>query len=285
MEYKVGQEWGSTKAPVATRFICSYDASNSEMTMLETFFNNLDAFKPDLILLSGLHMLESLEPEFFESRLAALIQGLDKVDARIPVHLEFASMMDKNFMRSILEKAMSKVTSLGLNEQELAFASIAMNGPHSDHLEMSEGQPVIHIMSDLIHWMLSTYGKSSKRPDSRLTRIHFHSLTYHIVSVHKDHWKNVKSATMAGTRVAGHQACDTKESNPHFVDLRIPLEFKLYSGDVQRKFDPHNPAFTWTMGEFYFVFSPVLVCKHPLKTVGLGDAISATGLMFSEFSP
>ena len=181
-------------------------------------------------------------------------------------------------------QVLPQITSLGLNEQELAFASIAMGGPHSDHLEVSEGQPLIHMMSDLIHWLLLSFGKSSSHPHSRLTRIHFHSLTYHIVAVHKSQWTNVKSATMAGTRIAGLQACDIKDLDPDLVDLRIPLDFQLHSEDTRRRFDPKNPAYTWSKGEFYFVFSPVLVCKHPVKTVGLGDAISATGLMFSQFS-
>ena len=139
-------------------------------------------------------------------------------------------------------------------------------------------------MGDLIHWMLKTFGKSTARPNSRLTRIHFHSLTYHIVGVHRASWRNVRSATMAGTRVAGLQACNMKAADPELVDLRIPFEFELHTGDDQRSFDPDTAAYTWKEGEFYFVFSPVLVCKHPVKTVGLGDAISATGLMFSQYN-
>lgn len=176
-----------------------------------------------------------------------------------------------------------EITSLGLNEQELAFASIAAGGPHSDHIEDSQGQPLIHKMSDIIHWLLYNYGKSTKNPNSRLSRIHFHSLTYHIVGVHRSQWKNVRSATMAGTRLAGMQACDVQKLDPDIVDLKMPLEFQLFSGDVKRTLDPESPAHSWSINEYLFVLSPVLVCKDPVKTVGLGDAISATGLMFSEF--
>ena len=72
--------------------------------MLETFLANLHDFQPNLILISGLHMLDGQEPDFFEARLDALVAGLNKVDRGIPVHLEFASMVDRNFMRAILEK-------------------------------------------------------------------------------------------------------------------------------------------------------------------------------------
>ncbi|KAK7480016.1 hypothetical protein BaRGS_00028749 [Batillaria attramentaria] len=283
MEYKVGEEWGSSQAPVATRFICSYDASNSEMTMLEIFFANLHSYRPDLVLISGLHMLDGQEEDFFESRLDALVTGLKGVDVSVPVHLEFASMANAQFVKSILEKVLPRITSLGLNEQELAFASVAAGGPHSDHLENSSGQPLIHKMSDIMLWLLRTYGFSSGNKESRLSRVHFHSLTYHIVGVHNSQWRNLRSAAMAGSRIAGMQACDIRVLDPDYVDLKIPLEFQLFSGDRQRTFDPQNPAYLWTIDEFHFVFSPVLVCKHPVKTVGLGDAISATGLMFSQF--
>lgn len=181
-------------------------------------------------------------------------------------------------------QVLPEITSLGLNEQELAFAAEVAGGPYGNQAE-HKGQPLIHEMSDIILWLLGKYGKSSKNPTSRLTRVHFHSLTYHIVGAHRSHWSNIMSATMAGTRIAGMQACDVQDPDPDIVDLRIPLEFQLFSGDNKRRFDPETSTYTWTIGDYNFVFSPVLVCKQPVKTVGLGDAISATGLMFSQFIP
>jgi ADP-dependent glucokinase len=81
------------------------------------------------------------------------------------------------------------------------------------------------------------------------------------------------------------QACGGRVDDPELVDLRIPLDFQLHGSDTFRSFDPSTAAYTWTIGEYYFVFSPVLVCRQPVKTVGLGDAISATGLMYSQFLP
>ena len=53
MEYKVGELWGETQASVATRFITSYDESNSKSVMLEPFFESIKSFSPDLIAISG----------------------------------------------------------------------------------------------------------------------------------------------------------------------------------------------------------------------------------------
>ena len=179
---------------------------------------------------------------------------------------------------------MTGVDSLGLNEQELSFSSQAVGGPHHDDYLTRSDQPEIHKMSDMVLWLLQTYGYSKNNPKSRLTRVHFHSLTYHIIGVVPDAWTNSESAIAAGTRLAGRQACDVGDLSPEEVDLRIPDSFKLFSGDIERQFNHTNPVLSWTRKGLHFVFSPVLVCHEPKRTVGLGDAISATGLMYSQFN-
>ena len=136
----------------------------------------------------------------------------------------------------------------------------------------------------MVLWLLQTYGYSKNNPKSRLTRVHFHSLTYHIIGVVPDSWTNSESAIAAGTRLAGRQACDVGHLSPEEVDLRIPDTFKLFSGDIERQFNHTSPVLSWNREGLHFVFSPVLVCHEPKRTVGLGDAISATGLMYSQFN-
>ena len=150
-------------------------------------------------------------------------------------------------------------------------------------MEGPTGQPFIHKVSDIILWLLNKFGQSS-RPSSRLSRVHFHSLTYHITAVVKGTWSNVDKATAAAAFTAGRQACDVQNLNSEIVSLKIPSKFRLFSGGQDLDFDPENPVIQWTQDGYEFVFSPVLVCKHPVKTVGLGDAISSTGLMYSEFN-
>lgn len=285
MEYKVGDTWGAYTAPVATRFITSYDESNSKVTMLETFFENLGNFNPDLVLLSGLHMLEGQSEEFFSERLSVVKNGLKNIPVTLPVHLELASMAHKKLMRKILEEVAPYISSLGLNEQELSFSSHAVGGPHKEDFEERDGQPEIHKSTDMILWILKTYGYSLENPDNKLTRVHFHSLTFHIIGTVKGAWHNNKAAVAAGTRTAGQQACDTPTIDPDKVRLRIPRTFRLFTGDKEREFNETNPVTSWELEGYNFEFSPVLVCAEPLKTVGLGDAISSTGLMFSEYNP
>lgn len=64
-----GEHWGSAQAPQANRFIFSHDVSNGAMSTLETFVASLDEFQPDLVILSGLHMMEGQGREMWEWRL------------------------------------------------------------------------------------------------------------------------------------------------------------------------------------------------------------------------
>ena len=131
---------------------------------------------------------------------------------------------------------------------------------------------------------MKSYGRSTEFHTSRFSRVHFHSLTYHITATLEDVWFNTDKATAAGARVAGLQACDTQILTEDIVDIKIPEKFKLFSDEEVKDFNPETPVIERHRDGYFFVFSPVLVCKHPVKTVGLGDAISATGLMYSKFN-
>ncbi|CAG5133393.1 unnamed protein product, partial [Candidula unifasciata] len=133
MEYKVGEKWGTSAAPVANRFITSHDESNAKIIMLEPFFESLSIFQPDLIILSGLQIMDSQAPEFFQQRLDKVVSLLQQVPASVPIHLELASMANKDFVRQIISKVfLHGATSVGLNEQELGLLSVVGGGPHQD---------------------------------------------------------------------------------------------------------------------------------------------------------
>ena len=70
------------------------------------------------------------------------------------------------------------------------------------------------------------------------------------------------------------------------IDLIAPTQFVPVEGIPPQRITPEKPVCTWEIrdgGEWFyrFTFSPVLVCKKPKKTVGLGDSISATALAYS----
>ncbi|GAA6215262.1 ADP-dependent glucokinase isoform X2 [Lates japonicus] len=283
LEYKAGEQWGSTQAPQANRFIFSHDVSNGEMSSLETFVASLEEFQPDLVVLSGLHMMEGQGRELWEERLKEAVAAISDIRKDIPIHLELASMTDRDYMNSIMQEVMPIVSSIGLNEQELLFLSQAGEGPHAD-LPAWKGIPDVGRVSDILLWILEEHGRSDPSSEADLTRIHFHTLAYHILATVDGYWGNQVAAVMAGARVASSQACGLQSVDVSKVELKAPVEF--YSSQFEPReelsLNPAEPVTVWHRGSVTFHLTPVLVCKQPLRTVGLGDAISAEGLVYSE---
>ncbi|XP_072807192.1 ADP-dependent glucokinase isoform X3 [Vicugna pacos] len=104
LEYQAGEEWGQLKAPHANRFIFSHDLSNGAMNMLEVFVSSLEEFQPDLVVISGLHMMEGQSKEFQKKRLLEVVTSISDIPTGVPVHLELASMTNRELMSSIVHQ-------------------------------------------------------------------------------------------------------------------------------------------------------------------------------------
>lgn len=286
LEYQTGERWGPLVAPQANRFIFSHDETNGQMRFMESFVESLDEFSPDLVVLSGLHMMEGLGQAARDKRLDQVVALLLVLSERVPIHLELASMTDTVYMKHITEQVFPLVSSLGLNEQELLFLSRSVGGPHSDLSwpEVGVASPVaVGMASDVLQWVLQHFGAISSG-DSSLSRLHFHSLPFHVVAVVTGCWGNQAASAAAGARTASAQACGRTHVHAHEAQLKAPLVFHTNLTQNLR-LDPDRPITVWQQHHVTLHLSPVLVCKRPIRTVGLGDAISANGLLFSEILP
>ncbi|XP_064336800.1 ADP-dependent glucokinase isoform X5 [Camelus dromedarius] len=214
-----------------------------------------------------------------------VVTSISDIPTGVPVHLELASMTNRELMSSIVHQVFPAVASLGLNEQELLFLSQSASGPHSS-LSSWNGVPDVGVVSDILFWILKEHGRSESRA-SDLTRIHFHTLAYHILATVDGHWANQLAAVAAGARVAGTQACATETIDTRRVSLRAPREFTTSRSEAGSRvvLNPSEPVVEWHRDGVSFHFTPVLVCQDPVRTVGLGDAISAEGLFYSEAHP
>ena len=147
----------------------------------------------------------------------------------------------------------------------------------------------------MLYWLLTTFGHDRTRPDApnfnyRLQRIHFHCLTYHIVVSRGADWSNLAAGLAAGARLAGRQSCNlhSYKGESDLLEVRTASRTLLDKQlDKVYEFDAHNPLASWMRGDgrngVIFIYTPVLVCKFPLHTVGVDDAISATALLYSQF--
>ena len=214
---------------------------------------------------------------------------------------------------------LQEINSLGLNEQELLFLAYSYeNSPHSNYFLEMDGQPELLKVVDILEWILNKFGLSEPNPDSKLTRIHFHSLTFHLIAeiAYNDviFWSNTASSLMSGAMIASKQACgfEFNDKSENSAQLENLLELKMAynvdnlnskniffkvndenknsnlnmnSNNDYLKFNSSNPVLEFNRGNVRFTFTPVLVCKKPSKTVGLGDAISSNGLLYAIFDP
>ena len=276
LEYPKGSRWGLINASCANRVIFSNDMSNSQLIALEQFSESLFDYKPNLVILSGAHLLDSQPSTFQTSRLRDISNLLDSISKDIPVHWELATVGDMSYFKQLSNTLFTRIDSLGLNEQELRSAAISANA----NFPSIPSKPSVGLVSDLLVWLMNEY---TTRPHSRLSRVHFHTLTFHIIAtLNNGPWTNNKASVMAGARIAGLQACHVKNIQSDMFELRM----NSYQTSAHSDHLPYHPdtRVKWTRGNVNFELSPVLVCKKPLKTVGLGDAISSIGLLYSNFN-
>lgn len=280
LEYARGEQWGTVTAKCANRIIFSHDVSNSELSTLEEFEKHLLQFNPDLVILSGTHLLDRYDQQFYEQRVKQIAKTLQTVSKHVPIHLELASTSNVKFCELLTRMLLPLVDSVGLNEQELQFIAQSTNAYKPRDGVSTFRAPEIGYLADLMYWMLTTYS-------GRLSRVHMHSLTYHIIGVASNRWENSASSVAAGARVAGLQACNVTRFNKRDFTLLIPeiISFSVEDEYLRRSpvvFSGDSPVMTWKRNQITFYFTPVLVCNHPIKTVGLGDAISSTALIHTQ---
>lgn len=104
LEYHAKEAYDGLESPTANRFIVSHDIYNSNMMMLEQFFESIKEYEPDLIILSGLHLLENQTPITRLDKLLLLKDNLvENHDYKNVIHLELASIGDKALMKAILD--------------------------------------------------------------------------------------------------------------------------------------------------------------------------------------
>lgn len=101
-EYKQGEIIGEFVAPSSSRFITSHDQFSGSSIVIEMFFKAIADIKPDLIILSGIHLLQFQPKEMRLEKLRLIKRSLLQVNPLIPIHLEMASMSEPTFANDIL---------------------------------------------------------------------------------------------------------------------------------------------------------------------------------------
>lgn len=188
---------------------------------------------------------------------------------------------------------------------DAASASDTGDATRVDRAKVAAHVPTPASVAAAIRFVLAKY--------PTLSRVHFHSLAFHLlVERHASAasvdagarvraWGSATAAAAAASITATHRACEATEPELHGNDLNLLVPTRVdvadpaappavdgqdAAPDAVRVVTVEEPVVRWQWpvtsaadaDTLKFVLAPVLVCKEPKQTVGLGDAISATGL-------
>ena len=304
MEYSQGETWGELTSPRHNRFIVVHDTYNANIEGLESLAEMVEAesmHSPfEIFIASGLNQMEGLDPNTREIRLDAVANRLTNINANTPVHLELASMAQRDFLLHMFSTLVGHSDSLGLNEEELTMlyevlggtyaASTDAIGSHTLTRDMLTGSvPNPRAIGLALQYVLDVVDAIYDKEQSlrQLSRIHFHCLSFHIISIRQGTpsklWASrVDSSVSRGAIAAVTKACAVSVEDLSAEDIKVmaPMSFMTPNGDEVHITD-ESPVAVWSAGGHTFHLAPVPVCRQPKNTVGLGDAISSSALAYS----
>lgn len=296
IEYKTGDEWGPYKAPRANRFILHNDNSNPTINSLEFFEKPLIEFKPRLLVVSGLQMMDNFQfgSGEREARLLKVREQIAQQPQSTLVHFEMASYVEKSLLKSLLENIIPYTDSIGMNEQELTNLHQFLQTSKVSYA--SESNPrvgsTVQTMRDVFFLLREANKAVTDSRRRQLSRIHVHTLAFQAIMVSNDsEWRYTKNAAAKAALTAHRHVCHTKIVNPAAGDLLMDESFSTINFDtkkVRMYVDASNPVACWldeipcdreNVVKLNICVAPVLVCKEAQQTAGAGDNISAAGLI------
>ena len=306
LEYNKGEAYGpaaSAAAPRANRFIVTSAAvGDADVGGLLAAATAAWERKADVLVVSGLQIIESAPPPARKAALAAVGAALDRLQdgpAGSPaVHYEAASCASPGFVGELAAALLPRSDSLGFNEQEAADLYHALGGKYVGEADLPGSREEVaseraspRAVASLLRWLLES-------PEGqRLSRLHFHSLPFHLIAYRVPAgggplrlWRGGAGAVAAGSVAATAGALRAEPEAIAAEELQLllrpaelsdprqqPAATRLYSVD-QASVVEWSWALAQGMGSVVFALAPVSVARRPLGTVGLGDAISAAAL-------
>ncbi|XP_072367878.1 ADP-dependent glucokinase [Scyliorhinus torazame] len=283
LEYSTGAKWGKFVSRRANRFIVHHDSSNPILESLEDFQSQLQQFKPSLLIISGLQMMDNFpfRPGHLEERLRLLQNLMLSIDSTTGIHFEMASFVDNSLLNKLFTRVISHVDSLGMNEQELPNLLSMLKG--SNITILSDPYPrvanVLDQMRDVYRILNSQDLTGTHR---RLTRLHVHTLAFQAIIIAKgSSWRNTMSATAKASLTANRHVCGSPDIDTSKAKLIMDDSFSVSREQGSKKIPlkENRPVSCWEEYDYEICVAPVLVCTEVYQTVGGGDNVSAASLV------
>jgi ADP-dependent glucokinase len=281
MEYDLNAEWGRYKSPRANRFILHNDYSNMMLQSMDGFVDKMVEFKPHLIIISGLQMLDNFRynHSIRTMKLKVISDMLVSTPSDVKIHFEMASFTEDKLLKELLEYIIPYADSIGMNEQELAnlhnllvYKSVNL---------VSDYSPRIATALDMAR-NVSKILRNNRPTNSRLlTRIHVHTLAYQAIFTEMGSgWVHTRSATAKASLMANRHVCSSQTINVENAKLIMDDSFSVSVLPNSQRIPliEESPVSCWGEENFKICVAPNLVCTAIHKTASAGDNISAAGL-------
>jgi ADP-dependent glucokinase len=324
LEYASGDEFRGHKSPRANRYYLNHDVHNARLSVLEEFEKSLDEFKPDLVVFGGLQLMEvETDARGRLMRLKALSEVLQNLFlSQTPTHYEFAAVSDFSLFDDTVRLVLPWVDSIGLNEQELYILHhFLVTGEEGT---ATTSRPTVAEISAQLHDVIQFASKAKKNFQTsgqdedtdedkqetlamaQLSRIHFHTLQFHIVCQKEGSmWADPTTALVQSALMSSKVACgkppapgsasgdgDDDEPKPMRSSAEMEVDPERIEVLLARQqllskrqglkvdLDPFSPVVSWQEADFQCHLVPMMACKKPDHTAGLGDNISGTGVAY-----
>lgn len=283
LEYKAGESWGPFTSPRANRFIIHNDNNNPLISSLEDLEQELNEFSPDLLIVSGLQMMDNypFQPGVRMKRLLRVREQMISQPSKTRIHFEMASFVESELLHLLMQHVIPFADSLGMNEQELAnIVSVYQYGNVS---LVSDSNPRVATVLDQMRLLLKLIDSSNVNTKDRrkLTRIHVHTLAYQaILTASTSDWKYSHVAAAKASLTAYRYICASNQVDLDKAVLIMDDSFSVSVNGPSKRvvFEPKHPVSCWIEGAHTLCVAPVLVCTNTAKTAGGGDNISAAAL-------
>ncbi|KAL6477707.1 hypothetical protein MHYP_G00135420 [Metynnis hypsauchen] len=284
LEYPSGATWGQYTSRRANRYIVHSDDHNPYLDSMEEFEKRLQSFKPDLLVVGGLQMMDNFpfKQGEREALLSHLTRILSSASPQTNVHFEMASFVDEGLMSDLLQFVLPHADSLGMNEQELPNLLSLIRG--SNVTVLSDPNPRVATVLDQMRELYRIVNQRHKEAATGrpLTRLHVHTLAFQAMIVTRgSQWKNTMSAVAKASLTANRHVCGSADIDTSKARLIMDESFSVSrrEGSQRIPLQESRPVSCWTEDNYEICVAPVLVCTEVYQTAGGGDNISAAGLV------
>ncbi|CAK1542946.1 unnamed protein product [Leptosia nina] len=292
LEYKADQQFGAFKSPRANRYIMHNDENNPLLSSLEKLGDGLGKFKPNLLVISGLQMMDNFP--FKKNGRDLRAERLDLVKEQIlsqPLdtlsHFEMASYVDLELLTHLTTKVLPYVDSVGMNEQELSNLYNVLE--YGEVIVVADSNPRIATALDQMRKTFHLIRMKNNEYQSKreITRIHVHTLAYQAILTVKDSdWKRTEAAAAKASLTAHRYVCNNQKISLDKSKLLLDDSFSTTTDNDNNSrvfFEPSKPVACWDEDlnntKVEICVAPVLICTEAQLTAGAGDNISAAGLV------